>query len=641
MDELSRSRRFTRRFALAALIACSTSVSGAEEPATSSFKNLLSKGWEEAEVTKQASPKPVTKQEPVVKVVQKPVAKRLQIPAPPAQIDSTKASKVDRPAEQSAIAALKPIIVRGKLKLLEVPPEPLQEVAKTDGKVGSIDSAKQPVKPDEKPSSLAQLIKERTKSTPVPVVKEAVKEADVTNETIRDIAKIEVATDSVQPVESPVASSEQSSNLAQLIKQRTKLIPVPEVKNPVDTVDVAPAPEVNRLDVEKQIATNKKRVLPSEDVASIEVAKPIVPVLPKPSEIEVPEEKLAKSPEVDSKTLASDAVTPKLETVPPSLQALNKKRANAPVRLEDELRIARQENSPGASIHATRLHKQAREALHTAKARLQKQATHSAQKYALDALRSIVAMQDARVGGNTHSKALDVALDSIREAEDFCGRFGSIDQRAMKRMVTVHETSVLKDQELENLSAIEATEAYLVVARENLVLASAGSREASNALVLLGQIEKLVSTENVTHSAAVAVMLQRSAIEIDDQNGQAFDALGLTFLQQGLAGPACWALKKSIDLQPTRSSYQKLLEASRRMGDADTARICNAALRSNTLPSDLRVQKLSPAAFAATHRPNPATIPAKTRPVEPKKVTPEQKTPQRVSLRTLFPFSRR
>ncbi len=306
-----------------------------------------------------------------------------------------------------------------------------------------------------------------------------------------------------------------------------------------------------------------------------------------------------------------------------------------------QLEVRPSEPSTTATIHATRLREIAQESLRISHHRLQRQATHSAKKYALEALRSIVSMRDAQVGGNHHAKQLEIAFDAIRESEDFCGRFGVIDQNALKRMVGVHETLALKDQDLENISSLEATESYLAVARSNLALAAGGAREASDALVLLGQIEKQMSRRGDTHAAAVAVTLQRAAIEIEPENAMGYRELGATLLQQGLVQQAAWALNKSVELRPTRAGYERLLEASRRLGDVDTARVCLASLEDPRMQDEIPFQQLTPEAFASTHRPNLASVePAKAKPptVEGK---PRQVEASKVSFRSLFPFKRR
>ena len=53
-------------------------------------------------------------------------------------------------------------------------------------------------------------------------------------------------------------------------------------------------------------------------------------------------------------------------------------------------------------------------------------------------------MKDVQSGGNHHAKQLEAAMEAIRESEDFTGKFGPVDQDALLRLVTVHETDALK-----------------------------------------------------------------------------------------------------------------------------------------------------------------------------------------------------
>ncbi len=241
--------------------------------------------------------------------------------------------------------------------------------------------------------------------------------------------------------------------------------------------------------------------------------------------------------------------------------------------------------SPVANAQAIRLHEAARMSLRSAGQRLRHRATHSAKMYALETLRSIVAMQDAKQGGNTHAKMLDAALDAIRESRDFCGSFGAVDYKALQRMVAVHETPALKGRNLESLSAIEATEEYLNFAKQNLVVAAGGAREASDALVILGNVERETVALDNAYASAVAVMLQQTAVEIAPQSMTAHCELGITLSHQGLIDQAAASLKQSLSIQPTRRGYAELLEVSRRSGDIDTAHACVTARAVITCPT--------------------------------------------------------
>lgn len=628
MDELKRNSRFARRVALASLIACSVTSAFANEGGSSSFKALLSNGWADASAQQSSKTVAVEKTETNPSTANSDQAARSE-----QKVAETKPQP--KPEASTAAKALAPTLIRPKLRVLEVPAEV--------GKQVSTSSVADTTKADSKAQS--------------------------------DVKDVEPQ----KPEPEKPASS-----LAQLIKQRTKPIVVPKVEKDENVVGVELKPEVSRLDIEEQIAANQKRLLPAEESASVVEAKPILPPIPAPKAVEeevvettkiaeksvvAEQSQIAAKPEVEEdgkevESVPADQTPSKIavveeapqENLPPApqltpdteastaisaLQTLQEIRPDAPVRLQPEPVKARPRLSAAASIHVARLGSQARESLQVARDRLKRRATHSAQKHALDALRFIVAMQDAQVGGNHHNKALDIALDAIREAEDFCGRFGPVDSRAIQRMVTVHETTVLKEADLGSMSAIEATEAYLQVAHDNLVMSAARSRDASIALVLLGQIETQVAKNSNTHSAAVAVMLQQSAIEIDGQNWMAFQSLGHTFLQQGLALQASDALQESIRLYPTRSSYRSLQLAARQQGDVETARLCSLALNSETLPNEFPIRQLSPRDFAATHRLSPANTPARPKSPPAAKPPVEKKSPQRVSLRTLFPFSRR
>jgi hypothetical protein len=217
-----------------------------------------------------------------------------------------------------------------------------------------------------------------------------------------------------------------------------------------------------------------------------------------------------------------------------------------------------------------------------------------------------------------------------------------LDQSALKRMVAVHKTDALKDQDLANMSALEATESYLAVARFHFVQAVEGVPEGSDALVLLGNIEREMADRDDTHSAAVAVILQRAAVEVEPANALGYRELGSTLLHQGLVEQAVWAFKRSIEIHPTRAGYERLLAASRRLGDFETASVCLASLEDPQLASELPVRRLSPQAFAATHRPQLASF----QPASAKTKTAENPNPNRKAekprggLRSLFPFGR-
>jgi tetratricopeptide (TPR) repeat protein len=256
-------------------------------------------------------------------------------------------------------------------------------------------------------------------------------------------------------------------------------------------------------------------------------------------------------------------------------------------------------------------------------------------------MQAIVSMRDAQDGGNLHSQQLDHAFDAIRESKDFCGEFGNIDANALGRMVIVHETTALKQQDVTRISALEATESYLDFSREQLTLAAGGVREASQALLLLGQIELQMAKPADTHSTSVAVAVQQAAVESDPYFAVGYRVLGATLLSLGMAEEASNCLITSLQIQPTRLAYERLLDASRRLGDADTARICMASLQDPRMDEGDLVYSLTPSEFAATHRPAPASIQPAQSAANREAVKAQAEPVARISFGSLFPFSRR
>ncbi len=645
MEELGRTSRLARRMALAAMICCTTSTGYAADPPTSestqpqTFRSLLTTGWSGSKALESTS---------------SPVAKTPEATQPSA-----------------AAAGEEAVIVRSKLRVTEVPasvlatteqPEQIaQPIKAADAKpeiaaqqIDTSQSAVSVAKKEEKaaaasvPTTLAELIQRRTIPLQVPVLNKD--SGAIQYEIAPSVNRLDIGR---QIAASAARQSEASAAVVQVATPIKGEPPIAEP--PIAEALLAEAPIALPVNGEAEnIASAVAQDVP-ENAKSAELSSdaPATSVIVKSAPIEAPLRE-AQTP-VTSAPVSLDTVpSPSIESevvgsVPSDrsrrvasdngfgLFPLDSFESDAAV----ELGSGRDETSLTATINSTRLRELARESLRNSSHRMQRQATHSAKKYALEALRSIVAMRDAEAGGNQRAKQLDVALDAIRESDDFCGRFGPVDQNALKRMVAVHETDVLKGRDLENISALEATETYLAVAKKNLTAAAGGVREASDALVLLGNIEKQMSNPGDTHAAAVAVTLQRAAIEVAPTNGSGYRELGSTLLDQGLVKQAAWALGRSVEIQPTRSGYEGLLEASRRLGDVETARLCLESLQNPNISSETPVKTLSPDAFAATYKPNLNELKTATPKPQPLEADAHKAEQTRISLRTLFPFGRR
>ncbi|MGB7328147.1 MAG: hypothetical protein WBD31_24945 [Rubripirellula sp.] len=647
----------TKRIAIATLIcSCSATFTVADHPATkaeTSLRSLLAQGFGDASQLAPATP--ATSDE-ATSHPEKRSAGAISASLPlPFVRDGLAAHKsisaaVSSPNRDTA-AANSPIA-----RSMPWPVNPLPQPTKQRA---DIQETSTNVAKNAHPNSLAELLRRKTNLIQVPKLAEVVKPVE-------------------QASPAPIASRE----VASTVKPQTETKPEPAVApdsvehqatNDVaaivdDTQSAEPSTETKKVKAQAAKAQPAKfHRMPSHPVA---LANPIE--LPGPTMLELLEAETAeRRAELDAEfakrhfepltdipqasvanqsqqpqTVAQSSDQPLLgETVTPaspSRSLASDALIPPPITPAGQ---ASQVPSPTALAHANRLREMAHQSLQDAKESLNRSATHSARKHATESLRMAVNMQDALEGGNQHAKFLDTALDAIRESDDFSGRFGLVDTRVLERMVSVHETKVLKNRDLSDVSAMRATEAYLSIAKDNLVAATGSSNDACDALVMLGIIEKQLHDGNGTHAGEVAMTLQRAAIEIAPTSAVAHRELGITLLEQGLVPQAAWALTQSVQLRPSREGYSRLLEASRRMGDANSSQKCLAALQDPSLPSGIPVKTLAPDAFAASYRPNPAAIqptPTSTQTASPEaNPTRPAKTETRVSTRSLFPFGRR
>jgi hypothetical protein len=259
-----------------------------------------------------------------------------------------------------------------------------------------------------------------------------------------------------------------------------------------------------------------------------------------------------------------------------------------------------------STIRANKLGQIAAEQISDAKSRLQRGATHSAKRLTMQAIQNLVAVQDVRQGNNENARHLDVALTAIRESADFGARFGTLDQRSLGRLVVAHKTRVLKDKDLSLVSPMRATEAYLAIAREEIVLATASVAMASDALVLLGQIESSIAPDSDTRSGAVTLSLQQAAVEVDPANSDAWLQLGTTMMTEGLTEESVAVLSRSVQLRPSRKGYERLMLAARQAQDISTMQQCRLALQNPHLKRQIPVRQLTQETFASMYKPTNA-----------------------------------
>ena len=189
----------------------------------------------------------------------------------------------------------------------------------------------------------------------------------------------------------------------------------------------------------------------------------------------------------------------------------------------------------------------------------------------LESLRLCFAALDAAEQTDVSKASFQDALHAMRESNDFCLAEQNVDRDVfqVRQIILEHKTDVLKTQEgsSTSVSMHEAAYRYMTFARRSLVKASRGIPEASEALMLLGAAESLCVDGNPSHQDAIAVMLQRAAIEICPAEYEPHLALGITLSNQGLTEQARLSLQRSVEIKPTQRAYQGLIEIAAQVGD--------------------------------------------------------------------------
>jgi len=214
----------------------------------------------------------------------------------------------------------------------------------------------------------------------------------------------------------------------------------------------------------------------------------------------------------------------------------------------------------------------AQRSLHQARESAGNKTATESRDFAFEAFRLCAAAKDAAERTSRCTESFLIAVEAVRESEDFCKSVDGTSQSELRQLIASHHTSVMKGVEQSKLSSHDAAFRYMTFARCKLIEAACGMPAASEALMLLGAAEAEFSAGSASYKHAIAVMLQRAAIEIDPVNHETHLALGMTLSKQGLSEQACWSLQKSVEIRPTREAYQALLEIAQQRGnDAQTA----------------------------------------------------------------------
>lgn len=214
--------------------------------------------------------------------------------------------------------------------------------------------------------------------------------------------------------------------------------------------------------------------------------------------------------------------------------------------------------------------------LENCEALINRKAYFSAREDAEAAMLYLMRVLDLMSNSYRSEPAWYAASKAMSEAEDFSTtqRLTS-DSDFLRRVILSHETPVLKDADAATLAPLAAAQHYRQYAEEKLIEAAQGHPWASEVVYALGRsyqaqadLAEVGSQQNLRWRA---ITLYRGARGIAPNNALATNQLGFVLLQMDRPADAREALVASINVSPSLTAYENLVEASRRIGDVGTA----------------------------------------------------------------------
>ena len=273
---------------------------------------------------------------------------------------------------------------------------------------------------------------------------------------------------------------------------------------------------------------------------------------------------------------------------------------------DDQLRRSQGAYLPVPQVSSTtvsgwQLGRLAKQKLARADQRLQRRAGMSARQLATESLHLMAQATDEATGTLAGSESLDQAFVAVREASDFLGRYGSVDNRVMQRLVSAHQTRILKRCDISQTSALQAADIYYEFAREKFVSATHGWKDSARALMILAQTEPMANPDTDSNLSAAQVCYLRAAIVCDPENSLAANELGHELLALGKYDEARWALEHSYSRKPSTAALANLAELHRITGNVKLAQACatNLASAKESNPRIAQVVQLTPEQFAS------------------------------------------
>jgi tetratricopeptide (TPR) repeat protein len=246
--------------------------------------------------------------------------------------------------------------------------------------------------------------------------------------------------------------------------------------------------------------------------------------------------------------------------------------------------------------------------LHYGKILARKGATSSARGEFLNALNVIAQSRDLQHGDKSHLSALQRAIRTLDEADDFhANRSGSDLDTNVATIVDGHLCQVLNAAEATRVPQSEAIATYHASARADLERACGTDNPlASEVLFALGRLHGLLGQSDPTRQPSEynkSITFHQAALTANPNNFASANELGVLLARKGEWAQAKDLLVRSVTLSPRRETWANLAALHQRLGEAELAQLANreaqllAAGNASSNPPMIRL--VPPAEFEA------------------------------------------
>ncbi len=202
-------------------------------------------------------------------------------------------------------------------------------------------------------------------------------------------------------------------------------------------------------------------------------------------------------------------------------------------------------------------------------------AAFTARQEFLAAMQVIAAANDRVSGSNHHSKALQMAMLTIKEAGDFSVANSEQQiQMDVPAVVEIHRSEVLTVDQAAYLSPVQAMNRYFAKAQEYLDLAGGRNVVSAEVFYCMGKLHSLLNRNQKVispYETAKSVLYHQVALLSDNQHHRSANELGVLLARNGRLEQSKLLFERSLMSKPTVRTWQNLAETHRRLGEIEFA----------------------------------------------------------------------